>query len=114
MTVNPIADRITSARRDGVAAVTLPRELPSAGVEAMPWLLAGAKTLSYAVNMAALRHAGREGAGDVIFAPDFSFCACSIGGAAIVHAKPMRRIASFIVRLLHPHHHRIRRHASRR
>ena len=67
VTVNPIADRITGARRDGVAAVTLPRELPSSGVEAMPWLLAGAKTLSYAINMAALRHAAREGAGDVIF-----------------------------------------------
>jgi 4-amino-4-deoxychorismate lyase len=67
VTVNPVADRIGAARRDGVAAVTLPRELPSIGVEAMPWLLAGAKTLSYAVNMAALRHAARQGAGDVIF-----------------------------------------------
>ena len=67
VTVNPIADRIATARRDGVAAVTLPRELPASGVEAMPWLLAGAKTLSYAINMAALRHAAREGAGDVIF-----------------------------------------------
>src|ERR1700754_1545708 len=67
VTVNPIADRITAARRDGVAAVTLPRALPATGVEAMPWLLAGAKTLSYAINMAALRHAARQGAGDVIF-----------------------------------------------
>jgi 4-amino-4-deoxychorismate lyase len=67
VTVNPIAERITAARRDGVAAVTLPRELPATGVEAMPWLLAGAKTLSYAINMAALRHAARQGAGDVIF-----------------------------------------------
>lgn len=67
VTVNPIADRIAAARRDGVAAVTLPRELPASGVEVMPWLLAGAKTLSYAINMAALRHAAREGAGDVIF-----------------------------------------------
>ena len=67
VTVNPIADRITAARRDGVAAVMLPRELPATGVEAMPWLLAGAKTLSYAINMAALRHAARQGAGDVIF-----------------------------------------------
>ena len=57
VTVNPVADRITAVRRDGLAAVTLPRELPSAGVEKMPWLLAGAKTLSYAVNMAALRYA---------------------------------------------------------
>jgi 4-amino-4-deoxychorismate lyase len=65
--VNPVADRITAVRRDGLAAITLPRELPSAGVENMPWLLAGAKTLSYAINMAALRHADRHGAGDVIF-----------------------------------------------
>ena len=67
VTVNPVADRIAAARRDGVAAVTLPRELPATGVEEMPWLLAGAKTLSYAINMAALRHAARQGAGDVIF-----------------------------------------------
>jgi 4-amino-4-deoxychorismate lyase len=67
VTVNPVAERIAAARRDGVAAVTLPRELPSTGVEAMPWLLAGAKTLSYAINMAALRHAAAQGAGDVIF-----------------------------------------------
>jgi 4-amino-4-deoxychorismate lyase len=65
--VNPVADRITAVRRYGLAAVTLPRELPSSGVENMPWLLAGAKTLSYAINMAALRHADRHGAGDVIF-----------------------------------------------
>jgi 4-amino-4-deoxychorismate lyase len=67
VTVNPVSDRIGTVRREGLAAVTLPRELPSAGVEKMPWLLAGAKTLSYAINMAALRHADRHGAGDVIF-----------------------------------------------
>jgi 4-amino-4-deoxychorismate lyase len=67
VTVNPVADRIATTRRDGLAAITLPRELPSSGVETMPWLLAGAKTLSYAINMAALRHADRHGAGDVIF-----------------------------------------------
>src|SRR6202012_613069 len=67
VTVNPVAERIAAVRRDGLAAIPLQRELPSAGVEAMPWLLAGAKTLSYAINMAALRHADRHGAGDVIF-----------------------------------------------
>jgi len=53
-------------RRDGLAAITLDRGLPS-GASDLPWLLAGAKTLSYAVNMAALRHADRHDAGDVIF-----------------------------------------------
>ncbi|MEZ0363152.1 aminodeoxychorismate lyase [Mycobacterium sp. pUA109] len=65
--VTPVADRVAAARRDGVAAITLDRGLAAAGVDALPWLLAGAKTLSYAVNMAALRHAAAQGAGDVIF-----------------------------------------------
>ena len=65
--VNAVPERVTAVRRDGVAAVTLDRGLPARGADAMPWLLAGAKTLSYAVNMAALRHAARQDAGDVIF-----------------------------------------------
>jgi 4-amino-4-deoxychorismate lyase len=65
--VNPVPDRVAAVRRDGLSAVTLDRGLPAAGADAMPWLLASAKTLSYAVNMAALRHAARQGAGDVIF-----------------------------------------------
>ena len=67
LTVNPVPQRVAAARRDGIAAVLLDRGLPSSGVDAMPWLVAGAKTLSYAVNMAALRHAAAKGAGDVIF-----------------------------------------------
>lgn len=67
VTVNPLAERIAGARRNGIAAITLPHVLPATGVDAMPWLLAGAKTLSYAVNMAALRHAARLSAGDAIF-----------------------------------------------
>lgn len=66
VTVGELADRVAGARRDGVAAITLDRGLPL-GAADMPWLVAGAKTLSYAVNMAALRHAARNGAGDVIF-----------------------------------------------
>ena len=64
--ITPLPDRIAAARRDGVAAMTLDRGLPAAGTE-MPWLLAGAKTLSYAVNMAALRYAAARGADDVVF-----------------------------------------------
>ncbi|ORA32325.1 aminodeoxychorismate lyase [Mycobacterium aquaticum] len=65
-TIGELADRVAGARRDGVAAITLDRGLPL-GAADMPWLVAGAKTLSYAVNMAALRHAARQDAGDVIF-----------------------------------------------
>lgn len=65
--IGAVAARVAAARADGVAAVTLDRCLPAEGATDMPWLLAGAKTLSYAVNMAALRHAERQGAGDVIF-----------------------------------------------
>ncbi len=65
--VSGVPERVAAVRRDGVAAITLDRGLPAKGVGEMPWLLAGAKTLSYAVNMAALRHAARQGAGDVIF-----------------------------------------------
>jgi 4-amino-4-deoxychorismate lyase len=66
-TIGELPARVAAARRKGVAALTLPRGLPADGTADMPWLLAGAKTLSYAVNMAALRHAERHRAGDVIF-----------------------------------------------
>jgi 4-amino-4-deoxychorismate lyase len=65
--IGAVPGRVAGVRKDGVAALTLARGLPADGATDMPWLLAGAKTLSYAVNMAALRHAERQGAGDVIF-----------------------------------------------
>jgi 4-amino-4-deoxychorismate lyase len=65
--IGAVPGRVAGVRKDGVGALTLARGLPADGATDMPWLLAGAKTLSYAVNMAALRHAERQGAGDVIF-----------------------------------------------
>lgn len=65
-TLSELPGRVAAARRDGVAAVTLARGMDT-GATDLPWLLAGAKTLSYAINMAALRHAERQGAGDVVF-----------------------------------------------
>lgn len=73
ITVAPLASRVAEVRRDGLSAMLLDRGLPSAGTGAAPWLLAGAKTLSYAVNMAALRHAAARGAGDVIFVSSDGF-----------------------------------------
>lgn len=66
-TIAPLPARVAEVRARGLSALTLARGLPAEGTAEMPWLLAGAKTLSYAVNMAALRHAERHGAGDVIF-----------------------------------------------
>lgn len=54
-------------RETGISVVLLDRGLASDVQDRSPWLLAGAKTLSYAVNMAALREARRRGADDVLF-----------------------------------------------
>ncbi|WP_170324002.1 aminotransferase class IV [Cryptosporangium phraense] len=55
-----------AGRRDGIAVVSVTLGV-SADVRAgAPWLLGGAKTLSYAVNMAALRHAAAAGADDAL------------------------------------------------
>ena len=54
-------------RVSGVSVVTLDRGFRHDIGATAPWLLQGAKTLSYAVNTAALREAQRRGADDVIF-----------------------------------------------
>ena len=54
-------------RETGVDVLLLDRGYDSEVGERAPWLLLGAKTLSYAVNMAALRYAHHQGADDVIF-----------------------------------------------
>jgi len=54
-------------RESGIDVLLLDRGYDSSVAERAPWLLLGAKTLSYAVNMAALRYARKHGADDVIF-----------------------------------------------
>ena len=54
-------------RTEGIRIVLLDRGFRHDVPQTSPWLLAGAKTLSYAVNRAALREAARRGADDVLF-----------------------------------------------
>jgi len=54
-------------RETGIAVVSLSLGVPADFRATAPWLLGGAKTLSYAVNMAALRHAHAHDADDVVF-----------------------------------------------
>jgi len=62
-----VAPDHTAARTVGVRVVLLDRGLRSDVGRTSPWLLAGAKTLSYAVNRAAVREAAKRGADDVVF-----------------------------------------------
>ena len=63
----PIPEKVLRGRETGVAALTLDRGYHPDVVARAPWLLLGAKSLSYAVNMAALRYAEAHGAQEAIF-----------------------------------------------
>jgi len=62
-----VSPRTAAQRTEGVRVLLLDRGFSASTAEAAPWLLAGAKTLSYGVNMAALRYAAEHHADDVIF-----------------------------------------------
>jgi len=67
VTVSPAPSLGKAQRETGVDVLLLDRGYDSKLAERAPWLLMGAKTLSYAVNMAALRYARKHGAQEVIF-----------------------------------------------
>ena len=63
----PVTAEVLRQRAMGVSVISLGLGVPANFRAHAPWLLGGAKTLSYAVNMAAQRHAHRLGADDVVF-----------------------------------------------
>lgn len=67
VTAAPVPASTIAQRHDGVRAMLLPRGHDPAEDTAYPWLLVGAKTFSYAVNMAVLRYVRSHGADDAIF-----------------------------------------------
>jgi 4-amino-4-deoxychorismate lyase len=62
----PVPAATLHQREHGISVISLGLGVPAGFRGQAPWLLGGAKTLSYAVNMAALRHAQRHGADDVV------------------------------------------------
>ena len=63
---SPVSD-FSAVRTEGLRVITLDRGYRHDVASTSPWLLQGAKTLSYAINTAAIREAKRRGADDVIF-----------------------------------------------
>ena len=67
ITVAAIGGHVAKVRRKGIAVQVQQRGFSVDLAANAPWQLLGAKTLSYATNMAALRHAAADGFGDVLF-----------------------------------------------
>ena len=66
-TVTTIPDSTRAARRDGITLATASLGFAADARQRAPWLLGGAKTLSYAVNMASQRWALGQGVDDVLW-----------------------------------------------
>lgn len=63
----PVSESMRAIRGKQISVALLDRGYDSTASERAPWLLLSAKTLSYAVNMAAQRWAAAHGHDDVIF-----------------------------------------------
>jgi 4-amino-4-deoxychorismate lyase len=66
-TIGPVTDAVIRARHEGITVVTASPGFAAESRQSVPWMLGGAKTLSYAVNMAAQRWAQSVGADDVLW-----------------------------------------------
>jgi 4-amino-4-deoxychorismate lyase len=66
-TLSPVGESSIAARHHGIRVMTATLGVPADVRERSPWLLGGAKTLSYAVNMASQRWAAAQGVEDVLW-----------------------------------------------
>jgi 4-amino-4-deoxychorismate lyase len=66
-TLSPVPATVVRERRDGVRVVTASLGVAAAARPELPWLLPGAKSLSYAANLAARRWAVAHGADDMLW-----------------------------------------------
>lgn len=67
ITVAAASPNLPVVRREGIAVQVQQRGFSVDLAANAPWQLLGAKTLSYATNMASLRHAARHGFDDVLY-----------------------------------------------
>ncbi len=65
--LTPVGAGALRARREGITVRTATLGYPVTERASAPWLLGGAKTLSYAVNLASQRWAEEQGADDVLW-----------------------------------------------
>jgi 4-amino-4-deoxychorismate lyase len=66
-TISAVPETMIRSRRDGIAVLSASLGFAAESRQRAPWLLGGAKTLSYAVNMASQRWAQSLGADDVLW-----------------------------------------------
>jgi len=81
--LTPLPAEYPRLRREGLRVITLDRGTTFESFTDAPWLLGGVKTLSYAVNMAAVREAARRGADDVLFVSADGFVLEAPTGTAV-------------------------------
>lgn len=86
-----ISGKVLDQRARGLTAISLERGIEPGLAARAPWLLLGAKSVSYAINMAALREAERRGADEVIFtASDGSVLEGPTSSVVVAHGKTLR------------------------
>jgi 4-amino-4-deoxychorismate lyase len=111
-TVAPISDAVIRARSAGITVATASLGFTADARQRAPWLLGGAKTLSYAVNMASQRWAVERGVDDVLWvsadgyaleAPTSTLIWLADGTLWTVPAEPTGILAGTTARFLLEH-----------